>query len=133
MAAIIAVRMVGSVRAGLRLPAAIVTALVVAEAAVLLMRPRDIRPEPVPVDARAYFSQATLARAESFRSGQRWIFFGSLVVEGVVLGWLVWRPPGVLRRPRRRVVLAGAAAAVGLSLVLTAAGLPLSAIARQRS
>jgi STE24 endopeptidase len=85
MAAIIAVRMVGSVRSSLRLPAAIVTALVVAEAAVVLMRPRDVRPEPVPIDARAYFSERTLARAESFRSGQRWIFLGSLVVEGAVL------------------------------------------------
>jgi Zn-dependent protease with chaperone function len=126
-------RMVGSVRAGLRLPAAIVTALVVAEAAVVLMRPRDVRPEPVPVEARAYFSQATLARAKDFRSGQRWIFLGSLVVEGGVLAWLVWRPPGALLTPRRRPVLAGAAAAAAVSLTLTAAGLPLSALARQRS
>jgi STE24 endopeptidase len=133
MAAIIAMRMVGSVRSSLRLPAAIVTALVVAEAAVVLMRPRDVRPEPVPIDARAYFSERTLARAESFRSGQRWIFFGSLVVEGAVLAWLVWRPPGVLTAPRRRPVLAGAAAAAALSLVVTTAGLPLSALARQRS
>jgi STE24 endopeptidase len=133
MAAIIAVRKVGSMRSSLRLPAAIVAALVVAEAAVVLMRPRDVRPEPVPVEARDYFSQPALVRAERFRSGQRWIFLGSLVVEGAVLGWLVWRPPGVLRVQRRRPVLAAAAAGAALSLVLTTAGLPLSALARQRS
>src|SRR5829696_876232 len=133
MAAIIAMRMVGSVRGGLRLPAAIVAALVVAEAAVVLMRPRDIRPEPVPVDARAYFSDATLERAERFRSGQRWIFLGSLAVEGAVLALLVWRPPPATIRSRRRPVLAAAATGAALSLVLTTAALPLSAVARQRS
>ena len=120
-------------RSSLRLPAAIVTALVVAEAAALLMRPRDVRPEPVPVEARAYFSEEALARAEDFRSGQRRIFLGSLVVEGLVLAWLVFKPPGALVQPRRRPVLAGAATAAALSLVVTTAGLPLSALARQRS
>src|SRR3712207_2634202 len=119
MAAIIAVRIVNSMRSSLRLPAAIVAALVVAEAAVLLMRPRDVRPEPVPVEARAYFSEQALARAESFRSGQRRIALASLAVEGLVLAWLVWSPPGGLVRRRRRPVLAGAAAAAALSLVVT--------------
>jgi STE24 endopeptidase len=54
---------VGSVGRSLRLPAAIVTALVVAEGAVWLLRPRDTGPDPVPVEARAYFSEAQLTRA----------------------------------------------------------------------
>jgi STE24 endopeptidase len=99
---------------------------------VVLMRPRDIRPEPVRVEARDYFSEHQLARAESFRSGQRAIFLGSLAVEGV-LGLIVWRPPGYVRRRHRRPVLAAAATAAALSLVVTTAGLPLAALARQRS
>jgi STE24 endopeptidase len=126
-------RIVDSVRPGLRLPAAIVTALVVAEAAVVLLRPRDIRPEPVPVAARDYFSERTLEKAEAFRVGQRRLFLASLAVEGIVLAWLVWRPPGALKRERRRPVLAAAAAAGTLSLLITAATLPISAISRQRS
>ncbi len=115
-----------SVRRRVGLPLAIVTALVVAEAAVLVLRPRAIRPEPVPVEARAYFSAAELEKAESFRDGQRLVFFGSLAVEGAVLVLLVVRPPA--RLPRRPALTAAA-----LSLVLTVAGLPLSALARQRS
>ncbi|HVL96104.1 MAG TPA: hypothetical protein VM266_09615, partial [Solirubrobacteraceae bacterium] len=120
-------------RKRLRLPAAIVIALVVAEGAVVLLRPRDITPEPVPVEARAYFSEAALDRARDFRGGQRRILLASLAVEAGVLALLVWRPPALLTRPRRRPILAGAAVAAALSLVLTATGLPLSALARQRA
>ena len=47
----------------LRLPIAIVAALVVAEAAVLLMRPRGLL-EPLDVAPRAYFSAAQIEKAE---------------------------------------------------------------------
>ena len=118
----------------LRLPAAIVTALVVAEAAVWLLRPRETSPEPVPVQARAYFSDAELSRAEAFRSGQRLLFLGSVAVDGAVLAWLVVRPPRrALERLTRRPVLGAAAAAAGVSLVLTVAGLPLAAWSRERA
>ena len=46
----------------LRLPIAVVAALVVAEAAVLLMRPRDLV-EPLDVAPRAYFSAAEIEKA----------------------------------------------------------------------
>ena len=49
----------------LRLPIAVVAALVVAEAAVLLMRPRD-RVQPVAVAPRAYFSAAQIEKGEAF-------------------------------------------------------------------
>ena len=55
-------RSVYSVPRRLRLPAAIVTALVVAEAAVLLLRPKERYPVEQ-VEPRAYFSAAELERA----------------------------------------------------------------------
>ena len=116
----------------LRLPIAVVAALVVAEAAVLLMRPRDLV-EPIDVAPRAYFSPAQIEKAEAFRSGQRWLFAGQVAVELAVLGLLVARPPRRLLRDHRRPVLAGAAVAAALSVTVTAAALPLRAVARERA
>ena len=119
-------------RATLRLPLALVTAIVVAEAAVLVLRPRDQGPQPVPVEARAYFSEAQLEKAEAFRSGQRRLFGIRLVVEGAVLVALLARPPR--RLPQiRRPVLAGAAAGAALSVTLALVSLPVSVIARERA
>ncbi len=115
-----------------RLPVALVTAVVVAQAAVFLMRPRDRGPDPLPVDARAYFSAAQIEKAEAFRSGQRWIFVGQTAIGLLVLVLLVRRPPerlAALRRP----IAAGAAVAAAVSLTLTVAALPLSAVARERA
>src|SRR3712207_8296757 len=64
----------------LRLPVAVVAALVVAEAAVLLMRPRDLV-EPLDVAPRAYFSAQQVERAEDFRSGQLWLFGAQTALE----------------------------------------------------
>jgi len=51
-----------------------------------------------------------------------------------VLAWLVVRPPRrALERLTRRPVLGAAAAAAGVSLVLTVAGLPLAAWSRERA
>ena len=61
---------VSSVRRSWRLPVALVTAVVVAQAAVVLMRPRDRGPDPLPVDARAYFSEAQIEKAVDYRTGQ---------------------------------------------------------------
>jgi STE24 endopeptidase len=113
----------------LRLPIAVVAALVVAEAAVLLMRPRD-RIQPLDVGPRAYFSAAQLEKAEGFRAGQLWLYGAQTVVELAVLVVFVRRPP---RLPARRPVLAGAATAAVLSLSITAATLPLRAVARERA
>jgi STE24 endopeptidase len=111
---------------------AVVAAFVVAEAAVLLLRPRDGVIAPAAVDPGSYFTPQELDRARDYRHGQLVIFGTSLVVEAVVLVWLVRRPPARLLRARRPVLVAGAAGAA-LSLGLTAAQLPLSAIAHQRS
>ena len=116
------------------LPIALVAAVLVAEAAVLLLRPRDLGPAPLPVEARAYFSQDQLEKAEAFRSGQLWLYGARLLIEGGVLILLVRRPPERLRRAgRRRPALAGAAAAAALSVAVGLAPLPVSAIAQERA
>jgi STE24 endopeptidase len=118
-------RIVCSVPRGLRLPAAIVVAVAVAELAVFVLRPRDTGPDPVPVRPRAYFSQEFLERADEFRGGQRLIFFANSAVALGVLGMFAVRRPLSARRP----VVVGAA----LSLAVGAATLPLSAVARERA
>ena len=115
-----------------RLPIALVTAVVVAEAAVFVMRPRDTGPEPVPVDARAYFSEAQIEKAEDFRTGQLWIYVAQTAIGLGVLALIVRRPPerlAALRRP----VLAGAAVAAAISVATGLAALPLGAVARERA
>jgi STE24 endopeptidase len=116
-----------------RTPLAVVAALVVAEAAVLLLRPREGVIEPAPVSPSNYFTSEQLERARDFRGPQRIIGLAILGVEGAVLVWLVARPPRTLRRRFRRPVLAAAGAGAALSIVLAAAPLPLSAVAHQRA
>jgi STE24 endopeptidase len=136
MSEAIAMRMrtVFSVRRTLGLPIALVAAVAVAEGAVLLLRPRDLGPAPVPVEARAYFSPAYLDRAVDFRTGQLWLFGAQLAIEAGVLV-LVWRKaPARLRAAgERHPVLVGAAAAAGISVLLGLATLPVGAIATQRA
>src|SRR5919199_521315 len=94
-------------RGRLRLPLALATAVVVAEAAVLLLRPRDGVIDPAPVSARSYFSEGYLERARDFRRPQLVLFGGQLLIEGAILVALVRRPPRRLRGPFRRPLLAG--------------------------
>ena len=100
----------------------------------LLFRPRDLGPTPVPIEARAYFSAAQLEKAVDFRSGQLWLYGARLLLELGVLVILVRKAPPRLRAlGERRPVLAGAATAAAISLVLGLAPLPVSAIARERA
>jgi STE24 endopeptidase len=128
-----ATRMAGvivySVLSRLRLPVAVVAALVVAEAAVLLMRPRD-RLEPVAVAPQTYFSAAQIDRAEDFRSGQLWLYGARLAIELGLLVMIVRRPPRWLEQ---RPLAAGAATAAGIAVALTIATLPVRAISRERA
>jgi STE24 endopeptidase len=116
----------------LRLPIAIVGALVVAEAAVLLMRPRGLL-EPVDAAPRAYFSAAQIEKGEHFRNGQLVLYVAQTAVELAVLAVVVWRPPRVLLARRRRQVLAGAAAGAALSVTIAVVTLPFAVIARERA
>jgi STE24 endopeptidase len=121
-----------SVLKRLRLPVSIVAALVVAEAAVFLMRPRD---GVAPVDAapQTYFSATFIERAEGFRSGQLWLYGARLAIEIGLLVYVVRRPPARLRGRFRRPVLAGAITAAALATAVTALTLPVSAISRERA
>jgi STE24 endopeptidase len=120
-----------SVLKRLRLPVSIVAALVVAEATVLLMRPRG-GIDPVDAAPQTYFSAAFIERAEDFRSGQLALFGLRMALEIGLLVYVVARPPARLRGRFRRPVLAGAATAVALSVAVTAITLPVSAISRER-
>ena len=119
-------------RPRLRLPVALLSALLAAEAAVLLLRPREPVPRPRPVEARDYFSAQQIETAEAFRGGQRTLFLLRLGVEGALLIVLVRARPE-LPRLGRRPVLAGAAAGAALSVALTVATLPVSAVSRERA
>ncbi len=116
-----------------RLPIALAAAVVVAQAAVVLLRPREGVIDPDPVSERSYFSEAQLERARAYRGPQTALGLGGMVVEGGVLAVLIARPPRVLRRPWRHPFIAGAAAGAVLSVSLAAATLPLAAVAHQRS
>ncbi len=120
-------------RGRLRLPIALVAAVVVAEAAVLLLRPRDGVIDPAPVSVRSYFSEAQLDRARDFRRPQLALFGAALLVQGGLLVWVIRRPPRALRREWRRPLLAGAAAGAALSVALGAATLPVDAVRRARA
>ena len=118
-----------------RLPLAILLAVAAAAAATLLLRPRSGLIEPAAVDAESYFTPFQLDRAEDFRSLQRLIGVGGLLVSTGTLVLLAWRPPRRLfdrlgtatdrwAPPPRRP---------GISLLLVVTGLPLSAWSHQRA
>jgi STE24 endopeptidase len=121
-------------RAGSRLPLAIVVAVAAAGVATFLLRPRSGLIEPAAVDVQGYFTAFQLDRAEDFRSVQRLLGVGGLVAGTATLALLTWRPPRrVFERLGRRPILGGAAAAAGLSLLLVVVELPLSAVSHDRS
>jgi peptidase M48-like protein len=120
-------------RARLRWGAAIVAAVVVAELAVLLLRPRSGVIAPAPVRSASYFSASQIERARDYRRPQLAIYGGVLVVELGLLGLLAARPPRRLRGPFKRPLLAGAAAGAALSVAVTVAILPLQAVSRERA
>lgn len=121
-------------RGRLAIPLAVAGAVVVAQLAVLLLRPpAEEVIDPAPVDAESYFSPRELDRARDFRGPQRVLGLGILAVEAGVLIWLVARPPRGLLAPRRRPLVAAAVAGAGVSLALAIAPLPLQAVARERA
>jgi len=72
---------------------AIAAALLVAEAAVLLLQPDDVI-EPADVPESRFFSLEELDRVRDFAAGQRALGIGAVAVQGVLLTLLVVRPPG---------------------------------------
>jgi len=123
----------GAVRIG----AAAVAMVLVAEAAMWLLRPRGEEIESRPVSASAYFEPGQLERAEDYRDGQRLLLIAQIAVSVALLVALALGRPRLARRGlealARRPVLGAAAAGAALSLTVTVAELPLSAIAHERS
>jgi STE24 endopeptidase len=116
-----------------RLPLAIAVAVVSTGAATFLLWPRNGVIDPATVDAKSYFTAFQLDRAEDFRSVQRLIGLGELVLGTGTLALLVWRPPRrAIERITSRPILGAAVAGAGISLLLVAVDLPLSAWAHQR-
>lgn len=116
------------------IPLAVIAAVVVAQAAVLLLRPREGVIAPDPVRVQSYFSEAEVARARDFRRPQLALYGATLVLQGGLLLLLVRRPPRriVARLPARPLV-AAAAGGAALVLALQTVTLPVSAIGRQRA
>jgi STE24 endopeptidase len=123
-------RIVYSVPTRLRLLTAIAGALAAAEAAALLLRPRD-RPVPVDVEPGAYFSPQELAKARDYRAGQLRLYGGRVAVELGLLALAARRPPLRLTAARHPVA-AGAAAGAALSAGVAVAVLPLTALGHRR-
>ncbi|HEX6117018.1 MAG TPA: M48 family metallopeptidase [Solirubrobacterales bacterium] len=124
-------------RSVLVIGAVAVAAFVVAEGAVLALRPRGETIEPLAVAASDYFDSAQIERAEDYRDTQRLLGLGSLALSGGVLVVLALGRPRagrrLLERLGRRPVLGAAAAGAGLSIVVAVVGLPLGAIAHERA
>jgi STE24 endopeptidase len=118
-----------SVLKRLRLPVTVIAALAVAEAAVILMRPRS-NLGSVDLAPQTYFSPAYIERAEHFRNGQLILYGASLVIEIGLLVYVVRHPPP---GPHRRPILAGAIVAAGLSVAIIVVTLPVSVISRERA
>ena len=116
----------------LQLPLALAAAVLVAEAAVLLLRPREGVIPPAEVTAAEYFTAEQRQRAEAFRGPQLALHGGRVAIELGVLVFLVARPPRWVRRARRPLVM-GAAAGAALSLATSIAPLPVSAVSRERA
>jgi STE24 endopeptidase len=123
---------VGVDRGRRRLSLSLVAAVAVAEAAVLLMRPRTGIIRPAEVSATSYFSPAEIERARNFRRPNLLLLALSLGLEAGILALLVRRPPAVLARPDRPLARAAATGA-GLTAGLAVAGLPISAVLHRRS
>jgi STE24 endopeptidase len=120
-------------RARLRWPVAIAAAVVVAEVAVLLLRPREGLIEPAPVRAESYFSAQQLERARDYNRPQVALYGGALAVQIGVLALLVARPPRRLGGSFRRPVLAAAVTGAALSVTISVAVLPLKVVGRERA
>jgi STE24 endopeptidase len=112
---------------------AIAAAVVVAEVAVVLLRPREGLIEPAAVRAESYFSASEIERARDYQGPQLALYGGALLVQIGVLTLLVVRPPRRLRREFRRPLLAAAVTGAALSVTLAIASLPLKVIGRERA
>jgi STE24 endopeptidase len=120
-----------------RVGTAAVAMVLVAEAAVWLLRPRERPIDPAPVSEAQYFTQAQIDRGRTYSDGQLWLFLAVLGAQGAVLVTLALGRPAVVRRGLEqlgaRPLLGAAAAGAGLSVALGVAALPAGIAAHQRA
>jgi STE24 endopeptidase len=112
---------------------AVAAAVVVAEVAVVLLRPREDVLEPAPVVEGSYFSAPDVERAHAYNRPQLALYGGALAVQVGVLALLVAYPPRRLRGPFQRPLLAAALGGGALSTAISAAVLPLKVAGRRRA
>ncbi len=121
----------------IRVGGAAVAMVIVAEAAVWLLAPREHIPEPLPVDPADFFGAEEITRAEDFRGGQRWLFIAGLAAEGALLVALASGRPAPARRLLvrlgKRPIAGAAAAGAGVALVTRVVTLPMSLAAHERA
>ena len=120
-----------------RVGAAAVGMVLVAEAAVWLLRPRPAPIASAPVAERDYFTATQIDRGSDFSSGQLWLYVGGLGIELVVLvAAAAGRPVAVraaLARAGGRPLLGAAAAGAGVSVAVALATLPVGLAAHDRA
>ncbi len=120
-----------------RIGGAAVAMIVVAEAAVWLLGPRDQPPNPVPVAESDYFNPAELERAEDYRQGQRLLMIAGILVEAAVLVAVALGRPAPVRRWLDRLsgrpLLGAAAAGGGIAVLTTVVTLPVSLASHERA
>src|SRR5918996_1723413 len=86
----------------LRVGGAAVAMVLVAEAAVWLLRPGTEAPDPLPVAEDDYFQASELDRARDYRDGQRWLFIAGIAIEGAIILAVALGRPAPLRRRLER-------------------------------
>jgi STE24 endopeptidase len=120
-----------------RVGMAAVAMVVVAEAAVWLLRPGQEPVDSAPVSEADYFDPAQLDRARDYRSGQRWLALAAIGAQGAVLVVLALGRPAparrLLGRLARRPLLGAAAAGAGIALIADAASLAPRIVAHERA
>jgi STE24 endopeptidase len=124
-------------RRALRVGAAAVAMVLVAEGAVWLLRPRERPISPAQVSERDYFTRAQIDRGRAYGDGQLWLLLAAVGAQGAVLvGLALGRPRFVGRRLGRleaRPVLGAAAAGAGISIAVGVAAFPAGIAAHERA
>lgn len=117
-------------------PVAVIAALIAAQTAVLLLRPRGGVLAPDPVDLGSFFTSGQLERATDFRGPQLALLGATMAVQAGVLVLLVVGPGRIgrgLRGPFGHPVLGAGLAGTGISALLAVATLPIDAVMRSRA
>src|SRR5438270_9454431 len=133
MSETIAIRMrstVSRVRA-MRVVAPVALAALVSELGVRLLAPRDRLAASAPAPLERFFSGEEVRRGARYTRGQAVLGIGGTVLDAALLAALTRRP----RLPGRRLspILGGSVDGAAISLMSTAAGLPLAALRRRRA